>query len=210
MRTRIKICGITSEADIEILNRFMPDYTGFVFADSRRKVSAETVKRLIEGLDPAIKRAGVFVDMDAERLCETAQAAGLDIIQLHGDEGNDYIERLRTRLDDKIQIWKAVRVSTESTLVEMKEYRADLYLADAYVKGHHGGTGRSFDWNLMNKPGDRSKIMLAGGLTPENVRRAISIARPFGVDVSSGVEADGKKDARLVEEFVARVREMEG
>ena len=208
MSTRIKICGITCENDIRILNKYLPDYAGFVFAKSRREITAETAKNLGSSLDPTIKKAGVFVNMEIEHLVEIAEKAGLDVVQLHGDETRDYIGRLRIYLCGKAQIWKAVRISGESSLNEMFMYNADIFLADAYVKGVQGGSGTRFDWKLLQCIEGRKNIIMAGGLTPDNVKEAISTIKPYGVDVSSGVEIDGKKNELLVGEFIERVREL--
>lgn len=212
MNTRIKICGITCGNDIRIVNKYLPDYAGFVFAESRRRVSAETAKSLGGGLDPRIKKAGVFVDMGLEQLAEIAEKAGLEVVQLHGGETRDYIDRLRMKLlaggQNRTQIWKAVRVSDKSSLRELSGYRADFYLTDTYVKGMQGGSGVRFDWSLLSDFPERNKIIMAGGLTPDNVNEAVTTIRPFGVDVSSGVEMDGKKSDRLVGEFIRRVREI--
>lgn len=208
MSTKIKICGITCEADIRILNKHLPDYAGFVFAESKRKISAETAEILGRCLDPKIKKVGVFVNMDLDSLADTAEKAGLDVVQLHGDETQEYIDRLRTKLYEKTQVWKAVRISGERSLNEMSSYKADLFLADTYVKGIGGGSGMRFDWSLLLGIKERTNIIMAGGLTPDNVREAIATVRPYGVDVSSGVETDGRKNEVLVEEFINMVRDM--
>ena len=209
MRTKVKICGITCEGDVSILNRCLPDYAGFVFADSRRRVTADIAKKLADSLNPLVKKAGVFVNMEIERLCEIVNTASLDVVQLHGDEDRDFIDRLRCCIDNRIQVWKAVKPDNNISISGLPDYRADLYLADTYVKGRHGGTGICFDWKLLMGFDNRSSIILAGGLTPVNVTEAITIVRPYGVDVSSGVETDGKKDANLVEKFITSVRNME-
>ena len=209
MSTRIKICGIICKDDIRILNKYLPDYAGFVFADSRRKITADTAQNLGNALNPLIKKVGVFVNMDMGQLAETAEKAELDVVQLHGDETQDYIDRLRIRLCGRTQIWKAVMISGESSLNAMSEYNVDLFLTDTYVKGIQGGSGIRFDWSLLLGIKQRKNIVMAGGLAPDNVNEAIAAVRPYGVDVSSGVETDGKKDERLVGEFIKRVRKME-
>lgn len=209
MSTKVKICGITCENDIRIINKYLPDYAGFVFAESKRKVSAETAEKLGGGLDPAIKKAGVFVDMELECLAETAEKAGLDVIQLHGGETQDYIDRLKAKLSREMQVWKALRISDKSSLDMMTAYKADFFLMDTYVKGMQGGSGVRFDWSLLLGVEDRKRIIMAGGLTPDNVNEAISTVKPFGVDVSSGVEIDGKKGEGLVREFIMKARNME-
>ncbi len=206
MKTKIKICGITCEEDIRILNRYLPDYAGFVFAESRRRIPAETAKKLGESLDPKIKKAGVFVNMELEQLLEVSGIAGLDAVQLHGDETQEYIERLRESFAGKTQIWKVLRISGKNSLDAMERYKADLFLTDAYVKGVPGGSGKQFDWSLLTELENRKNIILAGGLNPENVSDAISTVKPYGVDVSSGVETAGKKDDLLVGEFIKKAR----
>lgn len=209
MSTKVKICGITCENDIRILNLYLPDYAGFVFAESKRKITLQKAKSLISDLNPLVRRVGVFVNMESGRISEIAGIAGLDAIQLHGDETQDYIDRLKLNLDGKIQIWKAIRISGEKSLGEMAMYNLDFFLADTYVKGIPGGSGKSFEWKLLQRKDEnhrKDNIILAGGLTPDNVIEAISIARPYGVDVSSGVESEGKKDEKLVEKFIGNSR----
>lgn len=212
MNTKIKICGITCENDIRIVNKYLPDYAGFVFAESRRRVSVEKAIDLGSGLDPRIVKVGVFVDMEPEQLADIAEKAGLEVVQLHGGEPRDYIDRLRMKLhngtQNRTQIWKAVRMSDKSSLKGISSYRADFFLTDTYVQGMRGGSGKRFDWSLLSGIEDRSKIIMAGGLTPDNVNEAISTVKPFGVDVSSGVEMDGRKGESLVGEFIRRVREI--
>lgn len=206
MSTKVKICGITCENDIRILNKFLPDYAGFVFAESRRRITAETAKSLVSEFDPKVKRVGVFVNMEIEQLAELAEKVGLDTVQLHGDETQQYIDSLRMFLDGKAQVWKAIRMSGEKSLNEMEMYKADILLTDTYVKDIQGGSGTRFDWKLLKGNGEGYNVILAGGLTPDNVSEAISIVRPYGVDVSSGVEMDGKKDELLVGKFINKVR----
>ncbi|NJD02865.1 MAG: phosphoribosylanthranilate isomerase [Ruminiclostridium sp.] len=210
MSTKIKICGITCENEIKILNKYLPDFAGFVFAESKRKISAETAKDLAGSLDQRIKKVGVFVNMEIENLAGVSEKAGLDIVQLHGDESQDYIDELRMYLCSKTQIWKAVRITGKASLNEMSRYRADFFLTDTYVKGVQGGSGKQFDWSLLMGIKKRDNMVIAGGLTPDNVHEAISSIRPYGVDVSSGVETDGKKNELLVGKFITRVRKMEG
>lgn len=225
--TRIKICGMTSERDIRILNAFLPEYAGFVFAESRRRVTAEMSRNLSEMLHESIKKVGVFVDMPVWEVGQIVEKAGLDVVQLHGDENMEYVRSLRKILKPGTEVWKAFRVDAVDTLdegiislncknvrkhdksqilSEMKSMSADRYLLDAFVKGTAGGTGKKFDWNLFRTTGDNGNMILAGGLSPSNVKEAISSTRPFAVDVSSGVEIDGYKDARLVMEFINNVR----
>lgn len=207
--TKVKICGITCEEDIRHLNKYLPDYAGFVFAESRRRVGANTVAGLAARLDGSIGKVGVFVNIRLEDLVKTALICMLDVVQLHGDETPGYIELLRKELKPGIEIWKAVRVKEESSLAGAEQYRADRFLLDAFVDGSYGGAGRRFDWNLAESAKKLGSIILAGGLNSENVNEAINMVQPFAVDVSSGVESDGIKNELKIRTFINRVRGLE-
>jgi phosphoribosylanthranilate isomerase len=204
--TRVKICGITCENDINYLNEYLPEYAGFVFAPSRRRVTADRVRSLTARLDTSIKKVGVFVNMPVEELVETAVVSELSAVQLHGEETPLYIEGLRRKLAAGTEIWKAFRVKDESSLGKLAEFKSDRFLMDAYVEGIYGGAGKSFDWTLVQTAGRFGSVILAGGLRSENVYEAIRIAEPFAVDVSSGVEIDGSKDEAKIREFISKVR----
>ena len=146
--------------------------------------------------------------MELQSLVEIAEEVKLDVVQLHGNESQDYIDGIRRLLKTPVEIWKAVRVSGEASFYGISGCKADRFLADAYADGAYGGTGRKFDWKLLQGAETARDIVLAGGLNPGNVKEAISIVRPYGVDVSSGVETNGKKDEALVGDFIRRVREM--
>ncbi len=195
----IKICGIRREADINIVNKYKPEYIGFIFAPTRRYVSPEYAATLKSGLANGIRTVGVFVNEPVKTVLSTARTAGLDVIQLHGDEDVEYIKSLGT----DYEIWKAVRISGGEKIPEIAG--ASRVLLDKYDEREPGGTGKTFDWSA--KPHVSSvPIMLAGGLNTENVLRGIEIFNPAGVDVSSGVETDGAKDENKVRKFIETVR----
>lgn len=206
--TKVKICGITNRIEVGCLNQYKPDYAGFVFAKSRRQVTPEQAAELGFGLAPVIKRVGVFVDHEVQMVANIAQKAGLDVVQLHGDENGGYIEVLRALLMPGTEIWKgfrldAVHMPQPDLLFSMD---IDRLLLDTYVEGNQGGTGKCFDWRLVSQLDTALPIVLAGGLNQGNVRDAIEQASPFAVDISSGVESEGIKDERKLKAFIDVVR----
>jgi phosphoribosylanthranilate isomerase len=205
--TKIKICGLTRDEDIDAVNTYMPNYVGFVFALSSRRLVPGTARLLIARLKPDILPVGVFVNETAEDIVDIAKYCRLGAVQLHGSEDHGYISRLRELLPSGISIWKAVRVSDAHSLEGVKAIDCDLLLLDSNAKGHAGGTGVSFDWRLL--AGFPKPYLLAGGLHGENVGEAIQLLNPFGVDVSSGVETDGAKDEQKIGQFISLVRRIQ-
>ena len=201
--TRIKLCGLTRLKDIEAANALMPDYIGFVFAEkSRRFVPPEIAAMLRERLTPGIMAAGVFVDAPREQVAELLNRDTIQIAQLHGHEDEAYIRALRGLTDRTI--WKAFKITAPTDLKAADVSGADLVLLD----NGPGGTGEAFDWALLREFHARP-YMLAGGLNPENAAEAIAALRPFGLDVSSGIETEGRKDPGKMEKFVRAVREAD-
>ena len=198
-KIRIKFCGLTRPSDIETANLLRPDYVGFVFAKkSRRYVSLERVRTLKELLHPEISAVGVFVDEEPEAVAEWLSAGIIDMAQLHGKEDETYIARLR-KLTEKPLI-KAFSVQSAADIEKACESSADFVLLDAGA----GGTGTAFDRELltgMNRP-----YFLAGGLDAATVGEAVKRWQPYAVDVSSGIETDGCKDAGKMQAFVESVR----
>lgn len=196
---KIKLCGISRLCDIKAANELMPEYIGFVFAEkSRRYVSPEQAAKLKEQLSKDIKSVGVFVNAKPEYIVDLLGSEMIDIVQLHGGESEEYINRLRQFTDKPII--KAFSVDRERDIEEANTSGADYVLLDS----GKGGTGTVFDWNLirkMNRP-----YFLAGGLTVSNVGDAVEKLRPYAVDVSSGIETDGYKDRSKMEMFVKTVR----
>ena len=205
---RVKICGITTPEDAESAVRAGADAIGLVFAESPRKVSAEMARAIVATLPPFVAAVGVFVDEPAGAIEEIARYAGLSAVQLHGRRSPDEVHRLSAAF----RVIMAFRVRDAGAYEEAAKYpTASAYLFDAYVEGKMGGTGKLIEPGLLPSPSVQEAFqrpwILAGGLTPENVDRALLLARPYAVDVSSGVEASpGRKDAEKVREFIARVR----
>ena len=182
-----------------MVNEVCPDIAGFILAYGRRRtVTPEQMRELTKQLQPQILSAAVFLDQDIRWIAELAAENLMDIIQLHGHEGNDDIRYLQART--RKTIIKAFRIDTAEDIRRAEDSEADLVLLDHGV----GGTGQAWDWSLLS--GMRRPFILAGGLDPENVQEAVRKTGPFGVDVSSGVETDGYKDREKIMRFVRRVR----
>lgn len=197
----IKICGIRRIEDIELVNRYKPDYIGFILAKGyRRTISSVTAVELTKRLVDGIKTVGVFVNSPVEEVEEFQRLAGLDAVQLHGDEDEDYIERLNV----PCEVWKAVRVRGGADIVDIRG--ADRILLDKYDADCYGGTGKVFDASEIGAVRAKAPIILAGGLNAENVRERVNLFHPHCVDVSSAVETNGFKDERKVKEFIDIVR----
>lgn len=200
---KIKICGIRLEREVRCLNEALPDYAGFVFAPSKRRVTPHEAASLIKALDQRIAPIGVFVNEALDFIIQTVGLCGLKGIQLHGDEGADDAMALRKNLPRPIEIWKAIKVSQSGTswILNRDSPLYDRILFDGPVPG----SGKSYDYSIL--PDRRENIILAGGLTPDNVIRAIAAVHPSGVDVSSGVEGeDGYKDEELIKAFIKAAR----
>ena len=197
--TKIKLCGLTRACDIEAANRLKPDYIGFVFAEkSRRFVSGEQAEELKSLLSPEIKAVGVFVNEDPETVAGLLNRGIIDLAQLHGRENEAYLERLRSLTDRPLL--QAFRIAGEEDL-----HRAEGSSAEGILLDAGAGDGTVFDWQLLRNW--RRPYFLAGGLEPGNVREAIRSLGPYGVDVSSGIETDGRKDPEKMKAFVTAVRE---
>ena len=198
--TKIKFCGLSRNCDIETANVLSPDYVGFVFAkNSRRCVSFARAKELKALLAPGILTVGVFVNEDPRTVAAFLEAGVIDAAQLHGDEDTDYIRGLKSLT--KAPLIKAFGLRSIHDLPAVERCPADLVLLDS----PGGGTGRLFDWQLLENI--QRPYFLAGGLSAENVGEAIARLRPFGVDVSSGIENGGYKDREKMTAFAAAVRE---
>ena len=196
--TKIKLCGLTRPYDIEYVNGLLPEYIGFVFAPkSRRYISAENAERLRIILDSRITPVGVFVDEKIETIADLVKREIIDIVQLHGNEDEEYINNLRKAVD--CPIIKAFRIESNTDIVSANKSSADYVLLDS-----GGGTGTAFDHSLIQ--GVTRPYFLAGGLTPENVGTAIQTLHPYAVDASSSLETDGFKDKIKMTAFVKAVR----
>ena len=194
--TKIKFCGLSRPCDIDFANEIMPDYAGFVFFErSRRNVTFEQAERLKKILNPEIKTVGVFVNETPEKILSFSKI--LDLIQLHGNENEVYIENLR-KLTSKTII-KAFKINSADDVKKSLKSPADYIMFDSGQ-----GTGKNFDWDLIKNVS--RPYFLAGGLDIENVKDAIKSLNPFAVDVSSGIEINGFKDKSKMTAFAAAVR----
>ena len=211
---KIKLCGMMKPCDIEYANRVKPDFAGFIFANTRRKISAAQAKQFREALDAEIPAVGVFVNEDISVITSLVQNGCIDLIQLHGEEDADYIRRLREVCD--VPVIKAVKVQTVEQIRQAAALPVDYLLLDTYREGVLGGTGEAFDWELLREAkaaaGDTAEgelfgkpYFLAGGLYAGNLREAAALGS-YGLDVSSGIETDGSKDFDKMVEVVNIVR----
>lgn len=206
--TRIKICGLRREADVDMVNSLRPDYAGFVFAPSRRQITPERGRELADKMDPDICRVGVFVDQEPELVAGLLNEGVIRMAQLHGHEDRTYQQKLLSLLEHPHlqQLIKAVRVASVEQLEQVQAEGWKLLLLDAPGGTAAGGNGLAFDWALLRQAQLRVPFFLAGGLQADNVQAAIRQLSPFAVDVSSGVETDGVKDRSKMERFIEAVR----
>jgi phosphoribosylanthranilate isomerase len=209
---RVKICGITNLQDAQVAIKAGADFLGFIFyPQSPRHVKPEHVREIVTRIRaqyplPNIQLVGVFVDQSAQSVAWTLDFCDLDYAQLHGTETPEAVTTLMGR---GFGVIKALRVRDGRTLVELERYKATAYLLDAYVPGQPGGTGHGFDWTLAVQAKTHGPIVLAGGLTPDNVAQAVRTVCPWAVDVSSGVEAaPGRKDPDKVHRFIAEAKSV--
>ena len=200
---RIKICGITNREDAFAAITCGADALGFVFyAKSPRSVKLETARSIISSLPPLVTTVGVFVDEDMETLENIISYAGLDIVQLHGVESPEYVNLSRKTI-------KAIRVKDLADLEILNQYKsAAAFLLDTYSPESIGGTGHVFNWEIAVEAKKLGRIILAGGLNPDNIEEAVKLVQPYAIDVASGVEGDikGKKDHNKLRLFIERAR----
>ena len=224
---KVKMCGISNVETIPAIIDAKPDYMGLVFAPSKRQVTVEQAKTLVEelykqnvvgnnseveqtepvtSLDTAssetIKTVGVFVNETVENLLKIAEEVKLDVIQLHGDEDESFIQILKEQ--SNVEVWKAVQVRSAADAEKWIDSSADMLLFDAYHKDERGGTGEVFDWSSLDE--FERPFMLAGGIDSTNVARATRTVRPYGLDISSGIETNGVKDNEKMKAFTNIVR----
>ena len=215
---KVKMCGISKVETIPAVVEAKPDYMGLVFAPSKRQVTVDQAKTLVEELhkqytkrynngaeqsnNDEIKTVGVFVNETLENLVTIATEVNLDVVQLHGDEDEAFIQSLKERTN--VEVWKAVQIRSAADAEAWIDSRADMLLFDAYHKDERGGTGEVFDWSCLDE--FERPFMLAGGIDSTNVARAIRTVRPYGIDISSGIETDGVKDDEKIKAFTNIVR----
>lgn len=206
--TRVKVCGIARPEDAQVADRAGADAVGLIFAPSPRRVTVERAAEIDGVLSPWVARVGVFVDAALAEMERVLSRVRLDVLQLHGKESPGFVREVREAFG--LRIVKAASVREAADLERLESYDVDAVLLDTYVPGQAGGTGKTFDWELALRWTDNRPLILAGGLTPDNVVDAVQRVRPYGVDVSSGVEsAPGVKDHRKVKQFIARARQLE-
>lgn len=206
--TRIKICGITNAEDAECAARCGADALGFVFAESPRRVEPSRARAILAEVEPFITGVGVFVNSTLAEVRDTLATTGCTVAQLHGEEGAGLLDSLVPFA--AMKVFHVRDQLDEQQLLPFRRARA--ILLDTFVPGRSGGTGQQFDHRLVADLIQRGwRIVIAGGLTPDNVYDVVRTVRPYGVDVSSGVEAaPGRKDHHMIEDFVAAVREADG
>ena len=201
---KVKICGITNIDDALTAVGFGADMLGFVFAESPRRISPEKARDIVKDVPPHIVTVGLFVNEDAQRVREITAAAGLRAIQLHGDESPEYVSGFSP---DALQVLKAFRVSGRDDLASINQYQCDAILLDTKVEGVAGGSGEVFEWEILEDTSFSRPVILAGGLTPDNVAQAVERVHPYAVDVSSGVECSpGRKDKELLRRFISNAK----
>ncbi len=199
---RVKICGITNAKDAEDAVSFGADALGFIFAKSPRRIAPAEARKIIKTLGPWVAAVGVFVNESPEKIKRIASFCGLSVIQLHGDESPADVKKL-----SDFKLIKAFRVGEGFDFSFLRKYAVDAFLFDTKIEGLFGGSGRKFDWNVLKSKKMGKPLILSGGLDPSNVRKAVSLLFPYGVDVSSGVErSPGKKDSEKVKEFIRNAK----
>lgn len=210
MMAKVKICGLRRREDIEYANTLLPDYIGFVFANSRRRVTPDEAKILSALLDKRVGAVGVFVDEEPETVSDVAAKCGLKAVQLHGFEDAEYIKSLRRKLPRECEIWKAASVRKPEDIAAASLKYVDRLVLDAYSPDARGGTGKCFDWSVLKNTRIGLPFFVAGGINTENIGAALSAAKgndsAFGIDVSSGVETAGQKDFQKMKKIIAAVR----
>ena len=201
---KIKICGITNLEDALVAVEAGADALGFVFFQgSSRYISPENAAAIICRLPPFVQMVGLFVNDKSAIVNAIADQCGVDIVQLHGEESPEYCQAITRR------VIKAFRVKDAATLDTMADYRVAGWLLDTWSPVAHGGTGTTFNWDIAAHAAASRPIILAGGLTPENVAEAAVTVRPYAVDVSSGVESEPrKKSAGLINKFISAIRSL--
>ena len=210
---KVKMCGISKVETIPAIVDAKPDYMGLVFAPSKRQVTVEQAKILIEELHKqcinhydikVVKTVGVFVNETLDNLVRIADTANLDAVQLHGDEDEAFIQSLKERTN--VEVWKAIQIRTAADTEKWIDSSAEMLLFDAYHKDERGGTGEVFDWSSLDA--FERPFMLAGGIDSTNVARAIRTVRPYGIDISSGIETNGMKDDKKITAFTKIVKSI--
>ena len=196
---KVKICGIRRMEDIDIVNRYKPDYIGFVFADSKRRVSHDLAYELKLNLDSDIISVGVFVDASLNEILKLFEEGVIEMAQLHGSESDEYILTLKEKTNSELKIIKAIEMSEDVDLLEYNNSHADYLLLDSGK-----GSGKTFDWSLIESDLNK-EFFLAGGLDISNISDAIKEFDPYAIDLSSSLEVDGFKDESKIKELMEAI-----
>ena len=198
---KVKICGLKTLEDIDYINEVLPDFAGFIFAESSRRISFNQAAKMKSKLNKNIKSIGVFVNEKTEKIINAAEEGIIDLIQLHGNEDNNYIKEIGNKL--KLPVIKAFKADS-NLKYNIENTITDYVLIDSCNKNQLGGTGQLFDWGLI--PETDKKIFLAGGLNADNIIREIKEVNPYCLDIISGVEINGKKDRKKILEVMQIVK----
>lgn len=203
---KVKICGNTNPEDARLAAQLGADYLGFIFAESKRKISRQTARAIMQAVPGFKNFVGVFLNQPKKEVDAVAGELGIKTLQFHGDETALYCRHF---MEKGYEVIKTFRIKESMSLKRLDEYDVTAFLFDTFSKDEGGGTGVPFDWNLIeDRPYVHDKLFLAGGLNIHNVTQAIQKMRPYAVDVASGVEkAPGKKDPELVEQFIHLAKE---
>jgi phosphoribosylanthranilate isomerase len=200
---RVKICGVTRPEDVRLIVREGADAIGFQMSQGPRKITPQQARRLVKLVPPFVTPVGVFVNEPLSRVKALIKYCGFQAVQLHGEENEGFCGAI------PVPVLKAIRMKSKLTPRAYRGFHIAAFLLDHYNKDIRGGTGGRFDWKWARKSLSQlpAPVLLAGGLTPDNVARAIQTARPFGVDVASGVEIlPGRKDPLKVSQFIRRAK----
>jgi len=201
---KVKICGLQAVEPALFAVENGADAIGFVFAESKRKISTLTAKNIIDQLPKETKKVGVFVNPSREKIEQTVSATGINYIQLHGDESPEFCHSI------PYPVIKAFSIETKQDLQKIHDYSCEYVLLDGPKGSYYGGNGVTFDWGLLSEfDFKKKKVILAGGLNPVNVGAAVAEAKVYMVDVSSGVETNGVKDLSKIKSFLTTVKSVQ-
>lgn len=199
---KIKICGIKNKDEIRIINKYKPDFAGFIFyPESKRYITPQKAQELIKTLHPEIRRAGVFVNCPVKRVNLLRKQLGLDVVQIHGDENLDYFRQLEP------PFWKVFRIS-DSLPEGIDRFRKEVCLLDTFRKDQYGGNGQQFDYSILKELDDDMKVIVAGGINIDSVKSLLEVFHPYCIDINSGVETNGQKDDEKVKSIIRYIRKL--
>ncbi|MGF3103264.1 phosphoribosylanthranilate isomerase [Rossellomorea sp. DUT-2] len=200
--TKVKVCGIRRQEEALWALEAGADAIGFVFADSKRQIDVESAALISASLPSNVLKIGVFVNEAKEKMEEISRTVNLDYVQLHGDESVQFCNSLN------LPFIKAISIKEKEDLDGIEFFGGEMILVDSGKGPHRGGNGTTFNWDYVDELNIPQQLILAGGLNLDNVRKAITKVRPYMVDVSSGVETDGKKDRRKIESFIQEAKSV--